>query len=168
MSELKPLSRDAIPRALEKALRYRVLNEPGEAESICRDILVVEPEHQEALVTLLLCLTDLFPRQVSGTVEEAWQIVSRIDGEYEKAYYSGIICERKAKDLLRRNAPGCGPVVYEGLKQAMDWFVKAEKIRPAGNDDALLRWNTCVRLMSRHPEVRPAEDDRSHPPLMLE
>ncbi len=168
MKELKLLSHDAIPRALEKALRYRILNEPGEAESICRDILVVEPENQEALVTLLLCLTDQFPRLVSGTVEEAWQIASRLGGEYERAYYSGIICERRAKDQLRRNDLGCGPVVYEGLRQAMEWFEKAERLRPSGNDDALLRWNNCVRLMRRHPEIRPAEDDRLQTPLMLE
>ena len=39
MFELKPLSREAIPAALEKAMRYRLLNEPGAAESICHDVL---------------------------------------------------------------------------------------------------------------------------------
>jgi hypothetical protein len=50
MYELKPLSREAIPAALEKAYRYRLLNEPLEAESICRDILEADPENQEATV----------------------------------------------------------------------------------------------------------------------
>ena len=54
MSELKSLHKDAIPAALEKAERYRLLNEPGEAESICLDILHVDPENQQAIVTLLL------------------------------------------------------------------------------------------------------------------
>ena len=58
MFELKRLSDEAIPAALEKALRYRLLNKPAEAESICRDVLQIDPENQEALVVLLLALTD--------------------------------------------------------------------------------------------------------------
>ena len=38
-----------MPAALEKALRYRLLNEPVEAESICRDVLEVDPDNQAAL-----------------------------------------------------------------------------------------------------------------------
>ena len=58
MFELKPLSPDAIPQALEKAHHYRLLNEPAEAESICLDVLEIDPDNQQALVTLLLALTD--------------------------------------------------------------------------------------------------------------
>src|SRR5207248_11695595 len=58
MSELKSLSKEAIPAALEKAERYRLLNEPGEAESICLDILKADPENQQAIITLLLALTE--------------------------------------------------------------------------------------------------------------
>jgi len=50
MAELKRLHKDAIPAALEKAERYRLLNEPGEAESICLDILAVDPDNQRALI----------------------------------------------------------------------------------------------------------------------
>ena len=57
MSELKKLSKEAIPAALEKAERYRLLNEPGEAESICLDILAIDPENQRAIIMLLLALT---------------------------------------------------------------------------------------------------------------
>ena len=60
MFELKHLSAAAIPRALEKAERYRLLNEPWEAESICLDVLSVEPQNQQALVMLILALTDAF------------------------------------------------------------------------------------------------------------
>ncbi|MEE2900476.1 MAG: hypothetical protein VX815_18600, partial [Gemmatimonadota bacterium] len=60
MSELKPLSADAVPVALAKAEHYRLLNEPEEAESICIDILEVDPEHQKALINLLLARTDQF------------------------------------------------------------------------------------------------------------
>jgi len=58
MFELKLLTKVAVPKALERAERYRFLNEPGEAESICLDVLRVEPDNQKALITLLLALTD--------------------------------------------------------------------------------------------------------------
>src|SRR3989441_13373994 len=98
MSELKRLHKDAIPAALEKAERYRLLNEPGEAESICRDILMVDPESQRAVVTLLLSLTDQF--EGIATVHQAKEPLTLIRDQYEKAYYAGIICERWAKALL--------------------------------------------------------------------
>ena len=64
MPELKQLHKDAIPAALEKAERYRLLNEPGEAESICLDILAVDPDNQRAIITLLLAFTDRFEKGV--------------------------------------------------------------------------------------------------------
>jgi hypothetical protein len=36
------------------------------------------------------------------------------------------------------------------FRQAMDCFEKAEAIRPAGNDDAILRWNGCARIIQRN------------------
>ena len=51
MAELKRILPSAAPVALEKALRYRLLNEPMQAESICRDVLEVDPSNKEALVT---------------------------------------------------------------------------------------------------------------------
>jgi hypothetical protein len=54
--------------------------------------------------------------------------------------------------------PGTGHDTHELLLEAMDWFEKAERIRPSHNDDALLRWNACVRLIaSNRLEARPAE-----------
>lgn len=47
--ELKILSPEAVPRALAKAERYRLLNDPGEAESICLDALRAAPHNQEAM-----------------------------------------------------------------------------------------------------------------------
>ena len=46
--EVIPISPDAVPAALEKAEHYRLLNEPEEAESICVDVLEVEPDDQQA------------------------------------------------------------------------------------------------------------------------
>ena len=59
MYELKPISGQAIARAVAKAERYRLLNEPQEAESICRDILRADPDNQEVLAMLLLSLTGI-------------------------------------------------------------------------------------------------------------
>jgi hypothetical protein len=147
MFELKRLSEEAIPAALERALRYRLLNEPAEAESICHDVLVIEPENQEALVMLLLAVTDRFDKGYAVGVTQAQEVLSRLRDPYERAYYAGIICERRAKAQLRRGHPGSRHNAYEFLSEAMSWFEKAEAIRPPKNDDALLHWNTCARII---------------------
>jgi len=164
--ELKTLSPEAVPRALAKAERYRLLNEPGEAESICLDALDAEPGNQEALVTLLLALTEQFQDEAATAVAEAWKYAKRITAEYDRAYYSGIIWERKAKARLRRAVPDCGPRAYEWLREAMTWYERAEAIRPPGNDDALLRWNACARLIMRDRRLVPAIEERGEPILL--
>jgi hypothetical protein len=165
--ELKMLSADAIPRALEKAERYRLLNEPGEAESICLDALEVDPDNQQALVTLLLALTDQFDANTPSTVSHARAVIDRISDEYARAYYSGIIYERRAKVQLRSTVPGSAPRIYGWLREAMDYYEKAESMRPVGNDDALLRWNACARLLMRDHHLGPAVEERTEP-LLLE
>src|SRR3989442_10010872 len=102
MIELKPLSKDAIPAALDKAMRYRLLNEPAEAESICLDILQTDPDNQQAVVILVLALTDRFSTGYAVGDSQAQEIVARLHSEYERAYYSGIICERRAKAYLHQ------------------------------------------------------------------
>src|SRR5262245_49563391 len=106
MFELKPLHKVAIPAALEKAMRYRLLNEPGEAESICLDVLRLEPEHQQTLVVLLLALTDRFSKGYAVGFTKAQEILPRLHDPYERAYYAGIICERRAKAYLGQASPG--------------------------------------------------------------
>jgi tetratricopeptide (TPR) repeat protein len=147
MFELKRLSEEAIPAALEKALRYRLLNEPAEAESICHDVLDIDPENQEALVLLLLALTDRFGKGYAVGVTQAQEVLSRLRSEYERAYYAGIISERRAKAQLHQSYPGARHNAYEFLREAMSCFEKAETLRPPGNDDALLHWNTCARII---------------------
>lgn len=147
MFDLKPLSREAIPAALEKAMRYRLLNEPGEAESICHDVLRIDPENQQALVILLLALTDRFGKGYSVGVTQAQEVLHQIHDPYDRAYYTGITCERRAKAHLHQGSPRSGSAAYEFLREAMTWYEKAEAIRPPGNDDALLRWNACARII---------------------
>ena len=167
MYPLKPLSQDAIPAALDKAERYRLLNEPGQAESICLDVLAVDAHNQRALVTLILALTDQFSGQPADALQRARAALTRLDGEYERMYYDGIICERRARSQLAHGGHGSGQAAREWLKDALRHYQHAEAIRPHGNDDAILRWNACVRLLERHPEAGDLDDDQSRL-LMLE
>ncbi|HEY2851182.1 MAG TPA: hypothetical protein VGI97_14995 [Gemmatimonadaceae bacterium] len=160
--ELKRLSAAALPRALERAEHYRLLNEPWAAESICLDILAVEPAHQEALKVLLLARCDQFAHDAGGAVQRAREALAELKGDYERAYYAGLILERRAKARLQLRAPGAGFVAYEWLREAMTWSEKAEALRPAGNDDAVLRWNTCARLLNESPSVRPRPEEPGH------
>ena len=150
MFELKSLHKEAVESALEKAKHYRLLNEPGAAESICLDILEIEPENQDALVTLVLAMSDRFARDYAIGDAQIQEYLARITDEYERTYYAGIIYERRAKAVLARGKPGSESTAYEFLRQAMNWFERAEAIRPAGNDDAILRWNGCARVIIRN------------------
>ena len=158
MHNLKPLSADAIPRAIEKAERYRLLNQPWAAESICEDILKVQPGHQAALRMLLLSHTDQFTGE-SGRGPRARAACERLTSPYEKAYYSGIIQERRAKAKIDARNPGSNHVAYALLREAMTWYESAEKLKPAGNDDAILRWNTCARMLNDSPQLAPREHE---------
>ena len=160
MFELKPVSKEAIPRALEKAEHYRGLNEPAEAQSICLDVLAVDPDNREAIVTLLLALTDQFDGDFAETAaRQAKELLPRIRDDYERAYYGGIVCERRAKGRLARGGLDANFAAYEWFRDAMEEYERAERLRPPGNDDALLRWNTCARILMRNGELRPRPDD---------
>lgn len=150
MAEFKPISRDAVPLALEKAERYRLLNEPAQAESACRDVLAVDPENQRALVMLLLALTDQFSTGSPECFPEAQVVVPKLQGEYERLYYSGIIWERRGQARAIEGRSGSAEVAYAWIRQAMDYYEQAERLRPPANDDPLLRWNSCLRLCQRY------------------
>lgn len=150
MFKLKSLSRKSIPAALEKAERYRLLNEPKEAESICLDVLEIDSKNQKALVILLLAITDQFGEGMSAEVERARELLPRLRDKYKRVYYEGIIFERQAKAILDKGTPGSKSHAYEWFRDAMEQFEKAEKIRPSGNDDAILRWNTCARIIMQN------------------
>jgi hypothetical protein len=139
---------------LEKAHRYRLLNEPGAAESICLDILAVEPDNQEALKSIVLAMSDRFGKDYSIGDTNVNEYLGSIADEYERAYYSGIIYERRAKATLAKTGVGA----YELFRQAMECFEKAESLRPAGNDDAILRWNGCARVINRN-KLQPIETE---------
>ena len=143
--KLKPISEAGIGEAISKAQIYRYLNEPGEAESICRDILVVEPDNQIALRLLGLAITDQFTGETSDRYSESDGVFRGLTNEYERLYHLGILRERKAKAQLR--AGRLPHTVLPVFEEAMNFFAEAEKISPSNNDDAILRWNRCVRLL---------------------
>ena len=164
MLACKPISAESIPGAIEKAERYRLLCEPVLAESICLDILDADPQNTRAITILLLAITDQFNASSSGDVNRARKLLPRLQNEYEKNYYAGIISEREGMAIFNRGMTGSHFAVYEWLNEAMTFFEKAETLRPSGNDDALLRWNTCARMIMRH-QLEPSNEKYVEPPL---
>ena len=167
MIPLKPLSVDAVPAALARAERYRLLNEPDQAESICLDILAAEPGRKEAVVTLLLATTDRFGRDDAAPVSRAQELAASLDSAYERSYYRGLIAERRARSLLDSHSPGRALSAGVWIREAMEHYEAAEALRPPGNDDARLRWNACARVLNAHPVLREIDTEPAVP-LMLE
>jgi hypothetical protein len=159
--ELKPISAAGVVEALEKAARYRLLGEPSLAESICLDVLRQDPENQRALILLLLELTDQFGQGISPT--QAREILPRLKDEYQRSYYTGMIWERSAHAQLREASPTSAFTAYDAFRKAMECYEQAMDLRPAGNDDAILRWNTCARVLMRNPSLRPRPDKACEP-----
>ena len=167
MHQLKPITSAGVPAALQKAERYRLLNDSPAAESICLDILAVDAKNQSAIITLILAITDQFETaESSDGLRRAQELIPRIDDAYKRAYYGGIVYERRAKAQLHRVVPGAAAIAADWYHKAMDAYEKAEKLRPAGNDESILRWNTCVRMLAKHEpahgtrdEYEPALDD---------
>ncbi len=147
-----PISAEAIPGALSKAERYRYLNEPWQAESICRDVLAVDPENQMASILLVLSLTDQFERGISDNeISHTLRIVERLTDEYHRAYYSGIVHERQAIAVFRSHPDYRSRKRVQVLFQnAMDCYMQARAIQPPNNDEAALRWNACIRFLERN------------------
>jgi hypothetical protein len=155
--ELKTISPESIPEALAKAERYRLLNEPGLAESICLDILAIAPDHQQALISLLLARTDQF--HSNANARPAQEVLARIQGDYERAYYAGIIWERLGNARFHQAGSAGGAAAYHALREAMSHYGRAIEFAKPGNDDAILRWNTCARVIMQNPSVRPLPDE---------
>ena len=162
---LKPISAAGVPKALSKAERYRVINDPVSAESICQDVLLVEPANQQAWVTLLLAITDQFADAPVAGANRAREVLPHLDDEYKRSYYAGIICERCAKALLKSRVPTPTEMAYHWLREAMECYEQAEGLRPAGNDESILRWNTCARLLAKNEHLGPRPDGPVDPSL---
>lgn len=161
MFELKKIRAAAIPRSIEKAERYRLINDPRAAESICHDILATDPTNQRALHDLVLALTDQFSGESAELAKRAHEALAKVTSPYERSYYAGVISERRATAKIASGVPGAGFIAYEWLREAMEHYEAAEKLRPDGNDDAVLRWNSCARLIDSRTDLRPGPTHRA-------
>ncbi len=152
---LKRILPSGIEAAIEKADKYRALNQPAEAESICRDVLAIDPDNQLALRTLGLALTDQFGTSSGAKFTEVEHVFARLTDPYERAYYGGLACERQAKAQLAAGTPlyAARPL----FEHALAHYAEAEALRPPGNDDPILRWNSCVRALHAVPGLATAE-----------
>jgi hypothetical protein len=165
--QLRTLSTGAVPAALDKAQQYRLLGEPVEAESICLDVLDVDPANQAAAILLLLARSDQLRGGGNAAFSRARKALARVEGEYEHEYYSGVLCERQAKAILhgRRGRRG-GLLAYQWFRRAIGYYEAALERRPPGDEDATLRLNACIRMIERHPDCVP--DPTEHIELGLE
>ena len=158
MKQLKKISKDSVPDALKKVERYRLLNEPNEAESICHDILEVDPENNDAQVMLILSLSDQIYERTPA-YDEAKELVHELEKEYDRHYFLGLICERRARAHFRRSSMGSGNVAYGWFQEALEHIDKAINTRPEGNDDAIFRWNAVIRTLEQHPSIQPHQEN---------
>jgi len=145
---LKKLTAAGIGAALKKAERYRLLNEPEHAESICLDILAVDKTNQEALQNLILSIADQFPMSGEARPRRALEYAAMIEDDYQRLYLTGLVHEREGRSVLKR-VMGSRAAAYECFRAAMDAYERAEAIRPEGIEDTILRWNSCVRIIQR-------------------
>lgn len=152
---LKKLSPGELDSAVEKAVLYRALNQPEEAESICQDVLAVDAKHQNALRVLGLAVTDRFDEVAVGLFEEAMSAFGKLENEYDRVYHEGVAWERLGKAHLRR---GEGHGALTAIEHALEHYEKAEKIAPPNNPDPILRFNRCVRLLQSHRVLHEAFD----------
>ncbi|MEE2658545.1 MAG: hypothetical protein VX733_08580 [Candidatus Latescibacterota bacterium] len=157
--ELKALSADGITHALDRVERYRLMNQPRVAESICRDILAVDAGNHQAKVQLILALTDQFEGHAGPGLQRLLTLTEELAEDYDKAYYSGIVYEREAKARLRREYPGAKFDAYEHLRTAMELYERADSLHATGNEDARLHYNTCIRVIEDQSlHARPDDD----------
>ena len=134
-----------FPRRLEKAERYRLLNRPEQAQSICEDVLRIESRNQDALATLILALTDRFadPRPALPT-----RPANSCRDSRAATNASTTRPDRRARGhrlAALASKPRSGEAAYVCFRDAMMRYEAAEKLRPPANDDALLRWNSCAQ-----------------------
>ena len=124
----------------------------------------LERRQPRAIITLVLALTDQFGGTSGVGNGEARALLGRIHDSYERAYYEGMICERWANAALRDHKSETE--VWSWFADALALYERAEKLAQPGNEDAVLRWNACVRVLQAHPSVCPATDDMLYEDFM--
>lgn len=156
--DLHDIHPDSIELALDKARQYRSLHEPEIAESICLDILHIEPENQKALVLYILALSDQLHHAGKKTqVQSIEQAIQKLQSRYQQHYYTGLLHERRARFMLTQSMARV--FAYDYFIEALQFYQKAEKIRPEHNDESILRWNSCIRTIEKE-KLKPRPDNK--------
>ena len=155
--KLKKIHLESIPAALEKAMHWRLLNQPDEMESICRDILEADPKNQMGIRLLGIAITDQFDGSKRDRFQEAQRVFESLTDPYERYYRLGYMHERRAKAELVAGMEAFKVTAL--LRKALENYNEADKIHPPGNDEAILRWNYCVRLAKSRPDLEWAMRD---------
>ena len=114
----------------------------------------------------LAMIAQWFAPAERGKVMGTWNSIIPLSGLIFP-YFGGLIAERKARALLASGGPSRLLNAGDWLRDAMRLFEAAEATRPAGNDDARLRWNACARTLNAYGGLEAADDDRAVP-VMLE
>ena len=148
--ELKQLRARNLTAAVALAKHYRDLNQPEDAESICRDILEVSPGDDDAWRTLGLALTDQFPASWMTLFDDACAAFAKLSSKYERMYYTALAWERYAKAQL---VAGRANNAIHAFEQAVRLFDKADEIGMADDPGPILHYNRCVRALTTHPEL---------------
>lgn len=155
---LHDIHADSIELALDKARQYRSLLEPEIAESICLDILHIEPDNQSALVVYVLALSDQLHHAGKKTqVKAIEEAVAKLQSRYQQHYYTGLLHERRARFMLTQSMARV--FAYDYFIEALQFYQMAEKIRPEHNDEATLRWNSCIRTIEQE-KLKPRPDSQ--------
>lgn len=154
--KLHDIHADAIEAAIETAKQYRSLLEPEIAESICLDILKIDSKNQAALVVYILALTDqLNQAEKQSQIKAILRAIEKLDNEYQRFYYTGLLSERRARFLITQ--PMSHSFAYDYFYEALENYQQAQKIRPEHNDEAILRWNSCIRTIQKE-KLQPRRD----------
>ena len=113
----------------------------------------------------MLAITDQFGANNSSFYTEANKLCNQLQNEYERYYYQGIIEERSGKAVLKRSSPRVTYIAYEYYRNAMHFFEKADKISSEDNQDAILRWNACIRGIQEF-NLKPSPDEKGFQPFL--
>jgi tetratricopeptide (TPR) repeat protein len=156
--KLHDIHADSIELALDKARQYRSLLEPEIAESICLDILHIDPDNQPALVVYILALSDQLHHAGKKTQVQAIEMaIQKLRSRYQQFYYTGLLHERRARFMLTQSMARV--FAYDYFIEALQFYQKAEKIRPDHNDESILRWNSCIRTIEKE-KLKPRPDSK--------
>src|SRR5207248_9177566 len=96
-------------------------------------------------------------------MRSAEEVLPLIEGEYERAYYAGLIWERQGHAHLRHHELFSHANTYHAVREAMKQYDRAEALRPHGNDDAILLWIACAAVLMHNPEILHLSDARFQP-----